>query len=585
MASLILRSWTIVGAIAAVAALQAAETMPEVSNRLLSKFALVEKIDEAVAGHILFLAHKTDICSALQLYQKQRESKGQHDFSLLRNIALIVIERNWHSNSPEMQLMALFGAAIAMDDATRYVLDAGLCSSYPQLQFIALHLLAQYPDEEAEKALFSALHAENLLLRCEAIVCLARKQHARATSQIDSLYRRMPAQLHPMFPSLYAMSGDRAALAALRRLLAHPCSAVRVEAIRSLAEMGRDDLLADIRQLLTQHDIAQQEACCFALGILKDSLSLPKLRLLCNSQEPSIALAALLACYRLGDSCAAKALAARANRADLFAINALQNIPESNELLASLLTHEQQQVRINAAIALLAQQDKRCIEALKPLFFCNASDQGISSWTTPGKTLKAWKIAPSTSANWKQNPLAQETSLALREQLLIQTALLPQESFLLLANELLISQQGDLIPTLAYLLQENSSPEALSLLRHYQSFPGAPLLRAWSTLMLYRTGKDPATIATLGEWIKQHCSEEMIRFRTFIPSTMRESTRSTATPFQLTLEERSRLLIEILEAFAQARDEAGVDLLLYAIAHGHPHNRAALAGLLLRATQ
>lgn len=536
-------------------------------------------------GRLLFLTYNGQIPAALEAYEEYRQAQGRHDFTLLQRIALTLIEREWRSTEPARQLMALFGAGIAMDDSARQLLEEGLAAQLPQLQLIALHLLAQNGDDDAELAILRALNSEYMLVRCEAAVYLAQRHHPRATAQIDALFHRVPTELHQLFPQLYAASGDRAAITALRRLLTHPLGNVRTEAIVALADGGRDDLLPAIRQLACQHEIAQQEACCYALSRLNDTSSLTRLSSLTASQEPSVSLAALLGCYRLGEVKAWNDIARKAEKGDLFAIASLAEIPEGKETLANLLKSVDKQMRINAAIALLLHGDSRCHKVLKEILIGEEGHLTYNQWTTPGRTLKAWKIAPYFVGNSKDAPISQEISLGLREKLLIQAALLSEEIFLPLAQELLSCQQNDLIPTLAALLEQNHSPAAIALLQKHQQQLGAPLVRTWCALALYRATSDKSAAETLRSWVKSHCKEEMISFRTLVPIVMREKERTASSPYQLTPQEQCRLLIEILEAFAQARDEDGVDVLLHALIHGNEQNRPVLAGLLFRATQ
>lgn len=537
------------------------------------------------SGRLLFLTYNGQISAALEGYEEYKQAQGRHDFTLLQRIALTLIERQWRSAEPSRQLMALFGAGIAMDDGASRILEEGLTAQLPQLQLIALHLLAQNGDDDAELAILRALNSEYMLVRCEAAVYLAQRHHPRATAQIDALFHRVPAELHQLFPQLYAKSGDRAAITALRRLLTHPQTNVRAEAIVALANGGRDDLLPVIRQLACQHEIAQQEACCYALSKLNDTSSLARLNAMTLSQEPSVSLAALLGCYQLGEVKTWKDIAKRAERGDLFAIAALAEIPEGKETLANLLSSSDKQIRINAAIALLQQGDSSCYKILKEILICKEDYLIYTRWTTPAGTLKAWKIAPCFSVNGNEKDFNQEVSLGMREQLLIQAALLSEEFFLLLAQELLNCQQNDLIPTLAALLEQSHSPAAIALLQKHQQQLGAPLVRNWCALALYRATSDKNAAATLRNWVKNHCKEEMISFRTLVPIILREKERANSSPYQMTPREQCRLLIEILEAFAQARDEDGVDVLLYALIHGHEQNRPVLAGLLFRATQ
>ncbi|MFZ4773438.1 MAG: HEAT repeat domain-containing protein, partial [Chlamydiia bacterium] len=55
--------------------------------------------------------------------------------------------------------------------------------------------------------------------------------------------------------------------------------------------------------------------------------------------------------------------------------------------------------------------------------------------------------------------------------------------------------------------------------------------------------------------------------------------------FQLTPSERSQLLLETFEALLIRHESEGINLVLECILKGHPNNRYALAGLLLKMIQ
>lgn len=550
----------------------------------LSLYVNAWGLGAAESSRPLFFAHSGQISPALQAYYSHKATLGRHDFVLLQRLALTTLKWQWRQSALEYKLMALIGAGIALDDQARNILEEGILSSYPQVQLIALHMLTHYSDDEVEWAMLSALRSEYMLIRCEAAVCLAQKQHARATAHIDALYQRVPTELHPLFPALYAASGDKAAVLALRRLLTHPQGAVRTAAIAALAHLQRDDMLPILRQLALQGDIAQQEAAVAALGSLKDSLSLDRLRQLSLVKDSSVALAALLARYELGEHGVAKTICQVAQKGNLFAIAALAQLPEGKETLANLVSSSDAAVSLNASVALLTHSDARCLAGVKRMLLLGRQNTIYTRWATPGGSLKIWKVA-SAYPDPSQMALDEEASLALREKLLVQVALLEENDFLNTMEQIFDQQQNDLIPTAAALLEQSHSEQALAVLRKKQQQLGAPLVRLWAALALYRSTRDPQAAYTLSEWIKSHCHEELISFRTLIPMVLRTGDSCCSSPHQLTAKEQCRLLIEALEAFAMARDEQGVDLLLYALEHSPAQNRAILAGLLLRATQ
>ncbi len=195
----------------------------------------------------------------------------------------------------------------------------------------------------------------------------------------------------------------------------------------------------------------------------------------------------------------------------------------------------------------------------------------------------AWKVIPSAAQQKMQNPFdLMALSLSVREMLLRGALELPEESFLSLAEEIFDSRQSDLVPLLVELLENLSTPAALDLLKQKSQTSGAPLIRAYCNLGLFRLKENGPYEALVKEWIHKQKSEEMIRFR---PVVARSNYRMPESSFELTLEESSRLLIDSLQALADRHEEISIDMLLSLLKEGNPKNRYILAGLLLHAIQ
>jgi hypothetical protein len=84
-------------------------------------------------------------------------------------------------------------------------------------------------------------------------------------------------------------------------------------------------------------------------------------------------------------------------------------------------------------------------------------------------------------------------------------------------------------------------------------------------------------------WISLKKNTEMFHFRPILPWNTKVSEK--ASPFELTPEEHSRLLIECYQTIAQEHDEQSIDIILEGLKSGHCKNRPVLAGLLIQAIQ
>lgn len=538
-----------------------------------------EEAHSSEVGRILFLLQQGQDTKALEQYQHYYQAIQKHDFELLHRIGLGIVEKGFQQNDPESQLLALFGASVSANEETYHILEESLKSPYPQIQLVAIQSLALYANDRSDRALVKALGSDEPLIRYEAAKILCAKKHPHAITQTESLMYKFPKEAHSVFPPLYAMAGNEKGIKILRRLLNDPSELVRNAAILSTAEYGRDDLLPQIRQLATHISYSQQETCAYALGVLKDTQSVEKLKLLSRSQYPHVALSAHRALYALGHHESVLPITEAAQNEDVFAIMALGDIENSSSTLIPLLKKEDLQTRLNAALALLEQKDPRAFPLLKYLLIQNKYDIALTPIFTPGHTFKAWKGIPSASQVLKDDIAAYAENIQMREEILTQAKKISEPHFLDLADSILSTQQNDLVPVLVNLLEELATPKAIELLKKYHQKVGAPLVRNYCNLALYKLREPGPYGDLLMQWVKNQNKEDLIRFRPFVPWGFK------TTSYEFTPEEKSRLLIGAFEAFAVNQDEQGIQALLTAIKEGNQKNKYALAGLLIRATQ
>lgn len=515
---------------------------------------------------------------AVQLYQES--CKDRHDSELVQNIALAILKEGFQTRKPETQLISLFGAGISLNEKLLGLLEQGLNSSVPELQLISLNFLSRFQNDLADELMNKAMASDYLEVRLEAAFHLAGKKNPTVVSQLEALLHKVPYQIHPIFPQLFAMVGNADAIKNLKKMLASPYDDVRIEAIRSVAEYGRDDLITKVRTLATHHKSVQQEVAAYALGIMKDESSAPHLQRLAKSQTPSIRLAALKALYDLGRNEVSYEIEKEANSLNLFAITLLGQIAGSEEVLVELTKHNQLQVRLNASLALLEHRDPRCLRTLCEVLVRDSRDLALTKQTSVGRTLSSYKIIASAKEHFKDQSVSSEVSLSLKETALIKAFSLPEKEFLNLACTLFDNLQNDLVPALVHLLEELKTPDAVRVLKTYQQKAGAPLIRNYCNLALYRLKEDGPYFDNLKKWLVHEQNQELIRFRPIVPRNSLES-----SIFQLNPEETSRLLIEAYEAVTMMQEKESIDILLKAIREGNPNNKFALAGLLIRAAQ
>jgi HEAT repeat protein len=529
----------------------------------------------------LFLMQQNKVEESITRYRNYTELTGRHDFEMLQLMGLTLLQKGIQSEDPQIFLMTLFGAGLSGSTGSLEILEKGFNQADPQTQLLALHFISQIDDDRTDEILNRAMSSEFLSTRMEAAYYLAMRKHPHAVGQIEGLMFRLPPTFKPFFPSLFALIGTPDATSALKRLIEDQDPQVRIESILQVAKMGRDDFLPLIRKRLTYSHIAEVEAAIFAVGILKDSTSIPKLKRLAASSTDSIRISAALALNQLGERQYLSQIDELAKKKNILAIASLAQVSGYEETLAELVKSSDLQIRVNAAIALLQKRDPRCQNALSELFILDNRDLAFQPTSSVGRTLTAYKAVPSAELRSKDPTTDLTYSLTIREQLLRETIQLPEDNFLHISRHIFHHQQNDLIPSLISLLENLQSNGAKTVLKEGTSKIAAPLIRDYCNLSLYRIKEDGNYEEHINHWVMQQKGAELIRLRPILPWKM----RTESDEFTLTQEETSKLLIDSYMSIASRRNERSISFLLEAIKLGNPINRYALMGLLMRATE
>lgn len=531
---------------------------------------------------ISYLAKRGELASALSLYNEYQKERKEHDFELLSNLGHLLVQQGLESRDSQIQVGAIFGLTVAGIAPSYETLKSAIESTEMGSQMAAISFIAHMQDDRCDDLLVRAMSSPHFSVRLEAGHQLSIRKHPAACGQIESLMSRIPAPFHFLFPEFFAMIGSKEAIATLRQLLDHTEREVRIEAVLSAARHGRDDLLPIIRSHATHPSESEKEACAAALGILRDSKSVEMLTKLSSSPSPNIRLAASAALLELGETKGVEMILSLAKEENLYAISLLGKIQEGKEILLPLLTSKNSSVRVNAALALLTQKNREALPVVLEILLMDSRDWGFMPIYTPGRALMAWKVIPSVKGQQKEFSFdLQAVTLGLREFTLRLSLELPEDAFLLIARKLFDSRQNQLIPTLVSLLQNKKSEAAIKLLEEKAQKAGAPFIRAYCTLGLFRLGVSPLYRTALQEWLTLHLPTEPIAIRPVVPKSL----RLEQVTYELTPIERSRLLIEALQAIATSHDQDSIAYLLHAMQIAHPKSRSSLAGLLLHAIQ
>lgn len=545
---------------------------------LLSSSFLEGAFTQEIRAKMLYLIHGGQADKAFDLYLNHVKETKSHDLELLQQGASLLLEQGMQKGDKETQLMCIFGAGVSANPQLFHILEKGLHHREPQLQMAALNFLSKYDDDEAYDLLTQTLSSPFVLARLEAAFQLALKQDPHVIEHLQSLIVKIPPEAKALFPQIFAVIETPQATRILKQFIGDPNPQVRIETILSAAKHGKDELLPSIRSRATHTDAAEQEACIIALGQFQDETSLPYIRRVAKEKNDIVKLAALKSLLEFGDQQALFDIEKAAKEENIFALALLREDERMSSTLASFLTHSNPHLRLNAALGLLEQKNPLCLPFLREILIRDEKDWGFIKQLSPGKGLSAWRVLPHATQKVKMYPNIVAQTMAFRELVLQQTLELPEEVFLKIARVIFDSRQYDLIPLLVTLLENHASEASIQLLREYQQKAGAPLIRDYCNLALYKLKEQGPYEANLLRWVAEKQKTEMIRFKESSPSEW-------DSPYQLTPEETSQLLIDSFETLATLQNEIGIEALVEAIAHGNTKNRYALAGLLLRTTE
>lgn len=545
-----------------------------------ASFLVGGEFDE-IKLHSLYLMQQGQVEESIEKYREYSTISGRNDFDVLQQMGLILLQKGVQSEDNQTLMMSLFGAGLSGSAGALDILEKGVSHADPQMQLLSLHFIAKFEDDRAAEIFNRAMSSDFLAIRMEAAYYMAQMKHAHAVGQIEGLMYRLPPVFKPFFPPLFAILGTNDATCALKRLIEDPDPQTRVESILHVARLGRDDFLNSLRKRLTHTHIAEVEATCFAMGALKDSNSIPRLKKLTLSPTDSISLAASIALFHLGDRSYVSTIKRHAKQFNLFAISALGTISETENLLAKLVLSKELQVRTNAGIALLQRRDPRCLNAIKEILIMDSRDLAFHPFHSVGKTMSAIKAVPSAELRSKDSTVDLSYSIALREHILKEAAHLPEAHFIQLARQIFIYNQADLIPTTIALLENLRTESAIALLKEGANKISYPLVRDYCHLALFRLQQEGPYEEHVAHWVMNQKESQLIQLRQLLPWKY----RLEQSDYSLTPEETSRLLIESFLSLASRRDEKSISFILEAIQKGNPHNRYALMGLLMKATE
>lgn len=537
--------------------------------------------DEPVnRSHLSYLFQSGRFDKGIELYTQYHKDAGRHDFDLLNQMGLAVIQRGIRSDTTKVKLACLFAARNTGLSTSIDILASGINSRDPQLQLASIQLLSKIQDDRCDALLQKAMSSEYLSVRMEAGYQLSVRKHHISTGHMEALMHRLPRPYRVYFPEFFATIGSPESITVLKRLIEDRNLHVRIEAILCAARHGRDDLLPLIRKHLPHADPLELEACGAALGIFKDNHSLDALKKMAENQHDNVAISAIRSLYHLGNQEHLPKIVQYAKNGNPFATLLLGEFEGFENDLTKLTKHADSQIRMNAAIALLKRKDRRAFPALYDVLLHDSRDLALFPTFSNGKALKAWKTLPS-SKQFEKLTKYDMTSITLsaREKLLRDARELSEADFIALARMIFDKKQFSLVPQTVSLLEKMDSANSKAVLEQFSQKAGAPLIRTYCQLALFKLSNGSRYRTELIQFVRNRKNASLFDFRSVIP----RNPMVPSTHFQLTAEENASLLFGTYEALVRTHDPELLSLLLEVFKDGSEMNRLAISGMLLNA--
>ena len=220
-------------------------------------------------NHLLYLMRSNKVEASIDQYKIYKGQLGKHDPEILEQMALILLDAGMQSSDVEKQLISLYGASLASVNSLLDLCEMGMKSSHPMTQLVSIQMAGRLQDDRSRDLLCGSFNSKFLGIRMEAAFYLAQKKDKHAVGYIESLMHKLPPFFQCFFSDMYALIGSKEAMHILKKMINDQEVYNRIAATLAVAKFGRDDLLKNIRNAATHKNPAEQEACSFALGILK----------------------------------------------------------------------------------------------------------------------------------------------------------------------------------------------------------------------------------------------------------------------------------------------------------------------------
>jgi hypothetical protein len=546
------------------------------SNSLENKFLMLK-------SGILYLISKGEQLKALEKYKEYTIKTGSHDYKLLREMCLMIIEDAIEKGTEEDSLLALIAMEITGEDMFTHHLGKLLKSNFFPVQAKALSLLKRIDNDYSDILINSCLSSNFIMLRLEALSILVQKHNKTALGKVEALMNMVNKMYHPIFVDFYAIAGTKYAISIMKQMLNDSDINLNLATIIACKNYKIEQLIPNLRNSLTHTSPIIKEACADALAAFHDSTCIPKLEKLCLSKHTEIRLAAYFALYSMGEKSKKEAIFNLAKEGNLFAILLLAKIDGSEKCLHEIYYSDDNDLRINSAVSLLEIKDPLCLPVIKDLITLDNNVYYININHSPGRAFQHLSVAALSSVqNKAMIPQLIYQTLMIQNSLLAKTIDLPRNKFMDIIEDLFSKKRNNLIPTAIALLENFDDKESLNYLMEKSKTLGAPFIRTCCNLSLWKSTRDVVYKDAIDSWLKEFGKHQMISFS---QNTTKNEKKTSVSGYELTLEEKSHLLIQCFLHICSSHENAGLESVLEAMRTGFAKNRIPLAGVVLKTIQ
>jgi HEAT repeat protein len=553
-------------------------------NKYTGRVGKEKESFEMLRTQILYLFSKGEQIKGFKKYLEYYEKIKDHDYKLLREISLMIIEDGIAKGTEEDALLSLIAIEVANEHCFSHHFGKLMQSRFFPVQAKTLSLLKNIETEQSEMIIKSCLSSDFIMLRLEALSILVQKHNETALGQVEALMNMVPKYYHPMFVDFYALAGTKYALSIMKQMISDKDLNLNLATIVAARNYHLEELIPNLRHSLTHTSPIIQEAAASSLGSFHDAYSISKLEALTKSNHEETKLAALFALYTMGQKDRQDEILSLAKKDNLFAISLLSKVEKSEKPLHEIYYSDDNNLRINSAITMLDQKDPLCAPVIKDLITLDTDVYFLDLLYSAGRSFTALKMSPlSTLENLQMLPSMQGRTIMIQNQLLTKCIDLPRNAFMAIIEDIFSKKRNNLIPTAIALLENFDDDDSRAYLIEKTKSLGAPFIRTACHLSLWKSTQNEIHKEAVSAWLKEYGKHEMVSISQ--KATKNEEKKPSLAGYELTLEEKSHLLIQSFLTISGSREKSGLDCILDAMISGHEKNRIPLAGVLLKTIQ